>query len=88
MESTDEHILVSNAIYLNNLEIWISGVIFQDGLTDKQIAMKVIESFQRSMQANVDYHKTMANNSNSVQSKRQHNIMVEIYSKLRGSSLN
>ena len=85
MEHSDERTLDSNSIYLNNLEIWISGVIFQDGLTDKQIATKVIDSFRRCMQANVDYHETMANNSDTDRARREHNIMVEVYKELKGS---
>lgn len=85
MESADEHRTAKNAIFLNNLEQWIDDVIMQDGLTDDQIVVKVTGSFQRSMQANVDFHEKVANDSGSDGNKRRHKILVEIYKQLKGS---
>jgi hypothetical protein len=85
MEYNDERIIVENSVYLDNLEKWIDAVILQDGLSDKQIATKVTGSFRRSMQANMDYHKAVADNSDFEGNKRRHRIMVEIYEELRGT---
>ena len=78
-------ILIENSVYLDNLEKWIDAVILQDGLSDKQITIKVAGSFRRSMQANIDYHKAVADYSDFEENKRRHRIMVEIYKELRGT---
>jgi|GEM_PF-2969750 len=85
MEYDDERILIENSAYLDNLEKWIDAVMLQDGLSDNQIATKVAGSFRRSMQANIEYHKAVADYSDFEGNKRRHRIMVEIYKELRGT---
>ena len=57
----------------------------KDGLSDKQIATKGAGSFRRSMQANIYYHKAVADYSDFEENKRRYKIMVESYKELRGT---
>lgn len=73
---------MKNSLLLSNLEKWIDAVILQDGLTDKQLIAKVKESFNRSMQANIDYHTFMSNNTDIESDQNRHKLLVKVYKEL------
>lgn len=73
------------SFFLNNLEQWIDEVISQDGLADRELVKRIKESFERSIQANVDYHKSMMNSARENDEEKmadRHRLMAEIYQSL------
>ena len=72
---------MKDALFLNNLELWIDEVISRDGLTDEQIIAKVNENFRRSIRANIEYHTRMAIEKVDGINNR-HTLMAEIYKQM------
>lgn len=70
------------SMFLNNLEQWINGLIVRDGLTDKQLVAKIKESFDRSIQANIEHHRYMSENSDIDKYRNRHKLMVKVYKEL------
>ncbi len=82
MESDGKRIDEKYSVYLNDVEKWIDAAISRDGsTTDDELIRKAVDSFKRSIQANVEYHELMVNNSHmgGNGNKSQHSLMVEIY---------
>lgn len=76
---------IQHSLFLNNLEEWIDEVISRDGLTDKKIIENVRESFERSIQANIDHHSFLAKNTNGNGDSRlanRHKLMAQVYQSL------
>jgi hypothetical protein len=85
MDATDDAIgngAMRNSLFLNNLEGWIEDVISQNGLADKELIKTIKERFQRSMQANIDYHRFMMNSTNENDDQKtadRHKLMADVY---------
>jgi hypothetical protein len=71
-------------MFLNNLESWIGVMVCQNGLTDKQVSMKIKQGFRQSLQANIEYHYFMARNIDDKHYQDYHLIMARIYKELAG----
>lgn len=70
---------------MDQLESWINEVVakYADN-HNEQIPNRVIEGFQHSIQASIEFHKDMANNMNEANDPvlaKYHNLMSEIYKK-------
>ncbi|HXV46838.1 MAG TPA: hypothetical protein VD736_09210 [Nitrososphaera sp.] len=70
---------------LTLLEDWINEVVakYADG-HNGQIPNKFIEGFKQSIQANIGFHKEMADNMNEADDPilaKYHNLMSEMYKK-------
>lgn len=50
---------MKNSIFLNNLEGWIDETISRSGLAEEELVKRLKSSFQRSIQANIEYHLLM-----------------------------
>lgn len=83
-EKADVNTVDNQSLFLSNLEQWIDRVISQDGLTDKQVAMKIRDGFRRSIQANIEHHSFLAKNTDDKGSQDRHLLMAQIYEELLG----
>jgi hypothetical protein len=72
---------MKNSLFLNNLEGWIDEVISRNGLADEALVKQLKSSFQRSIQANVEYHLAMGKDAKGTKADR-HRIMAKVYQEL------
>lgn len=71
--------------FLNSLELWIDEMIARDNLTAIELVNIVKERFQTSMQANIDFHKSMMTCSignEDQKSLERHMLIAAVYQAL------
>ena len=76
---------IRNSLFLNNVQRWIDEIISQDGLARNELIKTIKESFQRSMQANIDHHRfmmTSANGNDDQKTADHHKLMADVYQAL------
>jgi hypothetical protein len=72
---------MKNSNFLNNLEAWIDEAISRDGLAEEELVKQLKSSFQRSIQANVEYHLLMVKDAKGIMTDR-HRITAKVYQEL------
>jgi len=72
---------------MNNLEQWIDGKISQDGMSEEQLIGRIKESYQRSLDANVEHHTALAEvlqEAGEITSAKRHGLLANAYRALLG----
>ncbi len=75
----------SMSFFLRNLEQWIDEKNSQDGLTYKELIKTIKETFERAIEANIEYHRLMAKSateSDYHKKSYRHKLMAKIYQSL------
>ncbi len=73
---------IKNSIFLNNLEGWIDEAISKNGLAEEELVKLLKSSFQRSIQANIEYHLLMVKEVAKGIMTDRHRIMAKVYQEL------
>jgi hypothetical protein len=67
------------------LEHWIDAKISQDGMTDEKIIEMIKESYQRSLNANIQHHAKLAKllqDSGEITLAKKHKLLASAYQAL------
>jgi hypothetical protein len=74
----------TNSVFLNNLEEWIDEIISQNSQANKELLRTIKQRFERSIQANIEYHRFMisANGTDDQERADRHKLMADVYKAL------
>lgn len=81
----DEFRIEKYATFLNNFEQWIDTIVSQESMSEAQLIERVKESYERSLEANVEHHNKLAETmqkAGELQSAKRHTVMANIYKAL------
>ena len=70
---------------MNNLEQWIDATISSDGMSDEDLMIRIKESYQRSLEANIEHHTLLADvlrEEGEIKSAKRHALLADVYKKL------
>ena len=74
----------ANSLFLNSFEQWITASVTcsQNGASVQERTIKIRESYERAIKANVQYHTEMARLSDDKDSVALHTAMAQAYGAL------
>ena len=74
----------ANSLFLNSFEQWIAASVTcsQKGASVQERAIKIRESYEKAIKANVQYHREIARLSNDEDSIAMHTAMAQAYDAL------
>jgi hypothetical protein len=80
-----ERVIEKYASFLNNLEQWVDANMKRGDLQEQELIDRIKNSYERSLQANIDHYEFMARANQEVgdtASSKRYALMARIYKAL------
>lgn len=77
----DEFRVEKYASFMNNFELWIDAIVRQESMSEQQLIQRVKDSYERSLNANVEHHDILANRMQEMgelESAKHHRVMANV----------